>query len=343
MSNANYNKLIKALTTRANAMPTQSRGKGKGKGNGRRSSRATATRTVVSGDGSALQGHWKMLSDPCAATLAESSYRGTSGYTSRFSRTWTIASAGNNAYLYVGVPSALAAIEIPTNSTSAAIAPAYGGAMAGQAFVAANANNHRVIGYCLEIDYMGTELNRSGKLYTGTVPATFVEGGAWTTLDGIKSTLSNATRTPDHQLESKWFPGVGNERYAKYNDLNESFADDNSALVFIAEAMPDGVQLQFRETIVIEWLPKPALGFTLPSTLQGHNPVGAYEKLHSVASKDPSFFHSFKEGASKRATSYAYSAGRGFVDLAAGSLRALGARAVRTAVTRAAPMLLMAA
>jgi hypothetical protein len=335
MSSAQVKKLTKMvgdLSTRV--------GKKNKNSKGQRSNKRRAQRTAIDMSGSSvLNNHWNMLRDPCSSAIGESAYRGAAGIPSRFTRTFAVNAPGSTAFYYVGNPAALAATNNPVATSATAFTPVYNQAGAGQTFIAANASAVRVIGYCLTVDYLGTELNRSGKLYTGCVPSKFVTGGVATTIDAIKSTLSDCTRTPDHSLESKWFPGVQNEEYALYSDIEMVFSSGNNSLVVLAENMPDGVQLEIKETIIVEWQPLTGLGFVAAPAVGGTNPVAAVERLHGLAHNDPSFFAAFRTGASTAASKYAHAAGRGFVDLAAGTISTMGRGIARNAM-RSLPLLL---
>lgn len=286
-----------------------------------------------------LTGHYMMLTDPCNSTLTESAYRGQAGIPSRFTRSWTVSSPGSSSYIYAFNPAAIGAFANAVINSATVTTPVETTQGPGFTFITTNAGAWRAVGYCLQVDYIGTELNRSGKLYTGCVSAQTVKYGVATTVNDLKVLFPNSVRTPDSQLESKWFPGVDNEEYGDRTVTTDSYDAGKNVLVFLAENMPDGVQLAFKEVLILEWTPLPGLGFVAPGSTAGYNPPAAYERLHAAASKDPSFVHSFSMSASKRLGQYAHSAGSGFVDLGMMALRAGAKGAVRSAM-RAAPLLL---
>lgn len=320
-------------------MSTNNKNSKKGKKNGkqgqrRRNVQARSARQVYSGDGGVLQKHWEMLVDPCTSTLTESAYRGAAGIPSRFTRTATVLSGSDTCYMYIGNPAGLSYANVAAVTSVAPVTPVFAYGMAGKAFITANSAAFRVVSSCLTVEYIGTELNRSGKLYTGVLPAQTIAGGVATSIDKVKTLLTSSCRTPDYELESLWFPGVGNENYCDINTSADMFNDDKNVTVFIAENCPAGVQIQVRETIIVEWLPKPDMGFTAAKPAGGSNPPAAMERLHNAASHNP-IFAGFKEGARAAGSYYARQIGSGIVDLAAG----VGRSAVRGAM-RAAPLLL---
>lgn len=304
------------------------------KGNRQRNVQARAGRQVYSGDSSVIQGHWEMLTDPCMSTLTESAYRGAAGIPSRFTRVVTVIGGAETCYMYIGNPTGLSFANSLALTSNSPITPVFSFGMAGKAFITANSAAFRVVGFCLTVEYIGTELNRSGKLYTGVLPAQTIAGGVATSIDKVKTLLTSSCRTPDYALESLWFPGVGNENYCDINSSADMFDDDKNLTVFIAENCPAGVQIQLRETVVVEWLPKPDMGFTAPKPAGGNNPVAAMERLHNAASHNP-IFSGFKEAAQIAGARYARQLGAGIVDIAAG----VGKSAFRGAM-RAAPLLL---
>jgi hypothetical protein len=303
----------------------------KNNGNGNRKKRQIRTRVRARGvtpNDVTLINHWKMLSDPCNAFLTESAYRGQAGMTARFARTFTLSGGSTTNYVYIANPQACATDSAGVLTPSTSYTPTYGGSFAGAAFLTANASAFRVIGFCLEIDYIGTELDRQGKVYTGVLPASQFIAGVPTTIDQMKLLLPNSTRTPDGSLESKWFPGVENEEFNAGNSGAGAFSNGRNGLVFIAENMPNGIQLVLTETVIYEWLPYSGTGFIMPSAVGGHNPAAAYERLHAAANADPSFAKSFSMGFGHSLKSAAHEAGQR-MGAAAWSLggRALGALA----------------
>jgi hypothetical protein len=143
-------------------------------------------------------------------------------------------------------------------------------------------------------------------------------------------------------MTAKWFPGVGNERYmnlAENSDL--LFGNDTTGLAIYGVNMPPGIQVRLIETAIYEWLPKTLQGINYPSATAGSNPVGAFERIHDMASRDPSFAHSFMAGASSKLGKYASRAGETAMDvLWEGSKYA--ARGLAKRAIRAAPLLLAA-
>lgn len=310
MSNAKYNKLVNKLTAAANKMEAAQKGK---KGNNGQGRYKRALRPVHTIGGSVLENHWRMLHDPCFATLAESAYRGRAGIVSRFTSVNTFTAGGFTAAAFVYNPAAASSAQFAVAASGTAATPSYDQVMPGQPYLLATAESWRVIALCVDIDYVGTELNRSGMVYGGVVPANTIPAGVATSVDQIKVLLSNATRTPDRELSQLWFPGVGNEEYADLAVYDNTF----NSLALCFENMPSGLQVRIRVTTIYEWLPKVNTGIIMPSPVNGSNPPAAYEKLFEKAKATPGFVNSFRQGASDTMNRAAYYAGSAGVHAAA--------------------------
>lgn len=268
-------------------------------------------------DNMVLRNHWNMLSNPCHSTLSESAYRGRAGFVSRFTAVQLITGAATDfGFFFVASPSSGSYSMQPTANSAVVNTPSYSLSLPGQVYLLANADAARCIGFCVDIDYVGTELNRSGMLYSGSVPYTTVPAGGATTVDALKTLVSNETRTPDKQLTAYWFPGVGNEEYSPLGSVSTGFDADNNVLTILGEGLPSTVQIRLRMTIIYEWTPKINTGLMTPLATGGSNPPAAYERLHDAAKSDPRFTQSFMGGVSARANQFAYAAGGAMVNAA---------------------------
>lgn len=300
-------------TSRSSATQT-----GRKKGNNKNKNKAKAMSTLGNFNSMVATNHWRMLRDPCHASLAESAYAGRSGITSRFVNINTYTGTSNTAFFSSYAPCPLSRATVLAADATTAITPVFSSDMPGAAFITANADCYRIIGCCLGIEYIGTELNRSGAVYGGVLPTSVISGGAATTIDTVKVLLGAESRTPDAKtLEILWFPGTDDTHYNKRTDAG-NFDDTHNSIVFCAENLPSGVQLKIRQTVIIEWLPKIGLGMSMPPPAAGSNPPAFYEALHTKASQDPAFSNAFASGAGERARGYAYYAGQRMVDASVG-------------------------
>lgn len=257
-----------------------------------------------------LANHFRMIRDPCNATLSESAYPGRAGLTSRFTGINTYTAGADTAFLGLYNPAAFSLAYATLANSATSVAPVYGTPLVGQSYLLTNADSWRVVGFCLDIEYIGTELQRSGVIYGGILPGDAITAGTPTTVDTVKVLLPQETRTPDRPLQLFWFPGVDDQ---KYHDL-VGISDTYNMVCLCMENMPAGVQVRVRHTTIVEWLPKTVLGMSMPSPVGGSNPPAAYERLHDAARQSPGFVNSLAAGAYDRAQAYAYGIGQRGVD-----------------------------
>lgn len=280
-----------------------------------------------------ISGHYNMLRDPCGAPLTTSVYRGRKGTVARFSRTWTVSGSSDTAYYYILNPANCGAAGTSLATSASAFTPVETIQAAGYAMMDMFAADWRVIGACLEVDYVGTELNRSGRMYAGILSAQSVQFGVPTTADNIKLLTYASARTPDRTVEIKWVPGEGNEALSNRGSSGgtDNYAANRNVVLFVAENMPAGVQLAFRETIIYEYTSKPGLGIPSDTPMSGQHPPGAFEAILEQAKRDPSMYDAFKEGAAAQARYYAGQAGRAVATAGvAAGMSYLASRARRT-------------
>lgn len=286
-------------------------------GNMNRRVRVRTIKRVGFSPNPAVSNHWRMLVDPCFAPLYESAYRGRSGIVSRFTSLVTLTGSSSTGFLGVFNPESGAyTIEGFTDPTVPTGAFGYGNPMPGQGFITQAAEAVRVIGCCIDVDYIGTELERSGMIYGGVVLGDTVGLGAAPIPDSLKQLLPNQTRTPDKQLTQLWFPGVENELYANNGSSSTAYNSAHNSIAIMGEGLPAGIKIRLRITSILEWLPLLGVGISMPSPVSGHNPVGAYEKLHEAAAASNMFTHSFTNGAYDAANRLAYRAGQALLGAA---------------------------
>lgn len=297
--------------------------------------------SVVTRDAPVLAGHWDMVSNPCFADLSESAYRGQSGFTQRFTSVRTYTSGTDTAFLALYDPAG-AALSFKSGAADTTVfTPVFDILTTGQAFLSATASSWRCIGFCVDIEYVGTELARAGVIGSGTYVPSAIPAGTATNVLNVSPMFSNVTRTSDRTMTAKWFPGVGNERYQNLGETADLlFGNDTTALAIYGVNMPPGLQIRLVETAIYEWLPKTLQGINYPSATAGRNPVGAFERIHDMASRDPSFAHSFLAGAKSKLGKYGRVAGESAMDVLWEGSKYAARGALRSAA-RAAPLLLM--
>lgn len=242
--------------------------------------RAPRTRVVVS---SGLDEHAtkyaKLLADPCNGQLTPSVFSGSNGaLLARFEYDQIF----NNAATDIGSAGYFCPGAICQNTTNNAIG--FGGPWSsdtipgalinatpaiqpGNAFLAANASGVRAIAACIQVNYMGSELDRAGVIAVGCGK-----------LSTVVPTISTATlrtlaqvvqRMPDAPIEYRLPITEGSELFrdpaSTVNPITEPTAQDLPALFWSATGVKAATGIRVRFVVVYEWIPKIGIGMTVPN------------------------------------------------------------------------------
>lgn len=223
--------------------------------------------------GGRVQTHTSMVMDPCNSVLGKTAYRGSDGFVSRFARTQSVATGVNTAFLHIFYP-AYNSIFFATYADGAAAVPTvtYNVAGPGQAFLLANADVQRAVGACTEITYTGTELNRQGTLFMGSVKATVFNKPI--TLDTLAPLLGHTTRTPDNTLSAKWIPSSVEEEYWGTGVGAPEASSDRNVLVIMGTGFTGASPFTFTNTLIAEWQPEIGLGLAANNPNTADAPAG---------------------------------------------------------------------
>lgn len=286
--------------------------------NGSKNRQGKKTKMGGNYDQMVLRSHLNMLVDPCNASLNQSAYAGRAGITNRFSAISSYTAGGDSSAIGLFSPAALTFSFNTAAGPGVTVTPVFNQALAGNAFIAANSDAMRVIGFCLNISYLGTELDRKGAIYGGNLPSSAIPAGSGVNVDTAKVLLTSEARTPDRELELRWFPGVQDAEYNKWTDP-DVFKDTHNTLVLCMENLPAGLQVRIRHTVIVEWLPKLSIGMSMTSPVGGSNPPAAYEHLHAAVRDTPGFVNAFTDGMHSQASKVANAAGQYAVNVAVGA------------------------
>lgn len=245
--------------------------------------------------------HVNMIVDPCNAELGPTAYRGSDGIISRFRNVQTIGPSGaKTGFAFIFYPAYNAIMALNANSSdSLAFVPTTGGP--GQSFLLASGSAQRAVGACTSISYTGTELDRSGILYTGVVPIAAL--GVSKTLAEIAMLLQHEQRVSDAMIEVKWSPSSIEEEYWESGTTTPSGSGDRNAIVVIGLGLnPATTSSNFSliNTLIAEWRPEPGNGLSTPNP-SSHDVPGGLEKVRSVLQKMGNWWST---GARLAATAY---------------------------------------
>lgn len=247
----------------------------------------------------------KLLADPCNAELTPSVFAGANGallarfeYDQIFNNGATdIGSAGyfcpgaicqsavNNAVGFGGpwssdtIPGAL------VNATPA-IQP-------GNAFLNANASGVRAIAACIQVNYMGSELDRSGVIAVGCAKLSSVTASVNTST--LRTLAQVVQRMPDAPLEYRLPPTESSEIFrdpsSTVNPIGEPTAQDLPALFWSATGVKAATGIRVRFVVIYEWVPKIGTGMTVPNMAKVSHSHNSTEDVLRALEKTGDWLH----------------------------------------------------
>jgi len=232
-----------------------------------------------------LEGHVKMVVDPCSAPIVPTAYAGVEGQIQRFVSSGNLTSTTEQAAIISIVPGGFRESFGVRATGSTAIALGYGTVnVPGYNFLQANSKGARVVGACLRIHWNSTELSRAGSIACGVVPASTVKAGATITADQLYGLLSEKQRIPSGECEIVWNPSEEDMSY----DICDSTVtvtnfDDKNAMCFVYQG-PAGFQLGWSLTVIYEWTPATGLGMVQHTSIHKSVP-DAISQINNVLGK----------------------------------------------------------
>lgn len=263
--------------------------KARGGGNGRLVVRSRMAGAIVASpqDNQRVRYHLNMVLDPCHATIGPTAYRGRDGFVTRLMRNWdTITPTGVAIMAYWPKANRIYSNAMASDTTAFSLNfydATKSDAGPGAAFLGTNAAETRVVGACIQTDYVGTELNRQGYVTRGVVPMKAVSGTL--TCQQLRQMLQEFSRTPDAPLETKWVPSPVNEDYYQVPATAPTIDSDDNCIIHVFTGFGDG-SLNFTNRIIqiVEWLPFYGLGIITPNP-STPDPVGGLERVRTALSK----------------------------------------------------------
>lgn len=269
------------VNPKAKQLKTKAGGKGNGTSRNIKRRRGKKSPSGGAGTDGLLRGAINMVLDPCGSQLLPSAYSGQTGIVQRFSLTTTYTTT-NPYRVITWVPGRFRSWEasVLTGSTSTTVS--LGSAVPGAAFLTANSSSARVLGACIDVAYLGKELDRSGFVAVGVVPSGTAGGGALITPDSLTSRLAAKGRVPPTDFSVKWYPSDADNEYVNIADGTpggEDFSNAN-AIMMTTSGMPTGAQLMVTYTCIVEWNPKQDTG-TIVNTLSAPSVPDAVSRINT--------------------------------------------------------------
>jgi len=309
------------------------RAKAMGKsGKGRKKPASVAKRvprTIAGGPDGSMLAYANLLRDPCNAPLTHAPYgSNANGYLLRAewdgmtstSPSGNVCSFGafipgfvTTATALTGINSGLLTedglVALVSDTTTTNLVPVRD-AQPGYAFLTASANRVRAVAACLQIEYVGSEQNRSGIISVGQTTAGALVGV--NSAAKMRALCCRTTRTPDGVVEIKLRPTDDNAYWfdpAVSTNLI-SHTGQIPALCYSATGLPAGAGIRLKLTTVYEWEPEftsglqgrvqPTPNFTLASAVNALQRTGEWWYNVSTGAARP-LLHWWLESA--RATS----------------------------------------
>lgn len=219
----------------------------------------------------------RLLADPCGAPVVHTISPGTNGaFILRLEADNIIFSGPTEtAGIFYWVPGAFRAFGgSSTGDNVATTLIAQQGFVPGNAFLA-NYSTARCVAACAQVMFPGTELQRSGVVSMGVIPAGVLTDVIPIALGGTAGNIQAAqvraasqivSRTPDITQEVRWRPGQGDSEDVDLVGLSQNpaqfptVARGKNAIVITAAGLPVAVGIRIRCVAVYEVTPKGSQG-----------------------------------------------------------------------------------
>lgn len=276
-----------------------------------------------------VEGHLRMIMDPCNATITPTAYRGKDGFITRVAMNLAVNNGAASNAVVAYWPRYNRVFLLSNNSTTTTFALDFYNAVDGApgpggAFFGTNASEVRPVAACLTSSYLGTELDRQGAVVEGILPYRAVSGAV--TIDGLCQTMQKWQRVPDHAVETKWIPSPTNENYNQTPSTLPTVTEDDNIIIQIFRGVTVGkMNFTTRVVGVMEWQPFWGLGLTNPTPNTDDPPAGL-EVIRSQLSKFGNWWLSASHTAAQGVHTIGQVASgvRTIARAAAGTSRALG-------------------
>jgi len=229
----------------------------------------------------------KLLSDPCSAPLAHPIYAGSEGgILVKAESVFTFCNAASDQYgLLHWTPGAIGSNNTEllsyfgSTNTGAVVASAL---TPGKVFLAANATGVRCVAACMQVTYLGTELNRAGSISMGRTQGSLVDV-ATTNVSNVESALEHFSRTSDETVELRWVPANMDQSFTDPTvSTPTQERDRKSAITFVNQNQVGGTGFRIRLVAIYEYQPLAGTGITTPSSARATSSFSLDDVLNYV-------------------------------------------------------------
>lgn len=214
----------------------------------------------------------RLLADPCGAPLTHPIYMGSEGGILVKAESVFNLIVGTGAYaLLHWTPGAVGSnnVDLITGESSTVTfgIPAVSNNGPGNQYLKDNATGARCVAGCMQVTYLGTELNRAGTVTLGRTQGSLIDVGTSVTTSQIEPALEHFSRTPDYTSELRWVPANMDQSFTDPNVVTAAQEKDRkSAITMVAGGLTVGSGIRVRLVAIYEYQPKVGLGITTPSS-----------------------------------------------------------------------------
>ncbi len=244
----------------------------------------------------------RLLMDPCQAPLVHPVYAGSdAGYLGRFETDFLCSSAINQAAgctagAILFSPGCIGVSATDTTSINGITSVMGLGSLAAQvvndsgtynwqcrnltaaggtqiqpgaAFFAFASESVRCVAACVQLHYIGTELDRAGTISMARVNAGSVLNSDTASVSGLRQLSNYVDRTPESHVELKWCPADGDQLFTDPSLVTGQRQAERKNGLLVTYSGIDPSKLRVRFVAVYEWLPETAQG--LVTTMESRN------------------------------------------------------------------------
>lgn len=233
--------------------------------------------------------HVRMVMDPCNAPLGHTAYRGSDGFVTRTKSVSTSSVTGALPFtIFAYYPAYNRVWTQLINNAATALTPDFTTPGPGEAYFLNNAESMRPIGACIQTQYIGSELNRSGTIYRGLLPVSALKGAS---INSLKALCQKMERLPDSTVETRWLPAPADEEYWEVGTVTPEASGDRFCIVHILSLGTDATTLTTNVTchLIAEWRPKFGLGIQTPEPTTPDS-IGGLERVRTTLARFGKFY-----------------------------------------------------
>jgi hypothetical protein len=229
----------------------------------------------------------RLLSDPCGASLTHPIYAGSEGgILIKAESVFTIMNAAGQTYGAVHwTPGAIGTgnteLLVASNSLNTLSMTADANTP-GKVFLAANATGVRCVAACMQVTYLGTELNRAGTIAIGRTQGSLVDPISLTPGD-LETALEHFSRCPDSTVEMRWVPANMDQSFTDPNVATPAQERDRkSAITLLSQGLTAASGLRIRLVAIYEYQPRYGTGIATPSSARATSSFSLDDVLNYV-------------------------------------------------------------